>query len=154
MILLVTALNLVWPASLLGASPEVAPWLFLPFFLCIPTFGPLTSHPQEAGGSDKHFLMSWLTYICSRKEGLEQFGPPEFSVSFSSAGHPCIIFFITTPAPSLFFSYCCAPLLRALHDNLYVSLLRKTLKILGPSVYQKLSLFLLMCITWGCPIIL
>lgn len=95
----------------------------------------------------KTFLMSWLTLICSRKESMEQFGPPEFSDSFSSAAPLCIIFFIATPAPSLSFNYCCAPLLRALHDNFYVSLLRKTLKILGPSAYEKISLFLLMCIT-------
>lgn len=76
---------------------------------------------------------------------MEQSDPPEFSVSFPSVAQcPCMIFF---PAPSLLFNYCCTPLLRALHDDFYVSLLRETLKNLSPSAYHKFSLFLLMCIT-------
>jgi len=86
--------------------------------------------------------------MCISKEGMGQPDLPEFSVTFPSVARcPCMIFSHTTPAPSLLFNCCCTPLLRALHDDFYVSLLRETLKNLSPSTYQKFSLFLLMCIT-------
>lgn len=82
---------------------------------------------------------SWLCVLGKRvPSSLIRFN----SVYFPGVGQcPSTIFFVTALAPSLLFNYCCTPLLRALHDDFHVCLLRETLKNLSPSAYQKFSLF-------------
>lgn len=149
---------MAWPKSWRQQAQQLLHVFFshspVHILLLTHTFGSLGSW-QERRKRENVYLILYgfgsLLFVLV-KEGM---GHCLNSVSTSKCSLGSSYHFLFDNSGLLCFSdYCCTSLLRALHGDFYVSLLRETLKNQSTSAYQKFSLFLLMCITWWFSIIL